>query len=68
MGKELQFYQSLGLQGSLANSFLHDTLQLWIVQEFDVYLQDAMVNPNYTPQERRQLLVDWEQVNLHTWP
>lgn len=33
------------------------------VQEFDAYIQDAMVNPKYTPQERRQLLLNWEQAS-----
>ncbi|KAL3158873.1 hypothetical protein ABBQ32_011589 [Trebouxia sp. C0010 RCD-2024] len=30
-------------------------------QEFDAYIQDALVNPDYTPSQRRQLLINWEQ-------
>lgn len=38
----------------------------FMLQEFDAYIQDALLNPVYTPQQRRQLLVDWEQVRLFT--
>ena len=62
MGQELH-----QLQHSWAKSFLRGILILWI-QEFDAYIQDALVNPKYTCQKRRQLLVDWEQVRLHTLP
>lgn len=34
------------------------------LQEFDAYIQDALVNPDYTPSQRRQLLIDWEQASL----
>ncbi|KAA6425496.1 MAG: aromatic ring-opening dioxygenase catalytic subunit [Trebouxia sp. A1-2] len=30
-------------------------------QEFDAYIQDALLNPEHSPQQRRQLLLDWEQ-------
>ena len=35
---------------------------LFVLQEFDAYIQDAMMNPEHSVQKRRQLLVDWEQV------
>lgn len=30
-------------------------------KEFDAYIQDAMLNPEHSVAQRRQLLVDWEQ-------
>ena len=32
------------------------------MQEFDAYIQDALLNPAHSPEQRRQLLVDWEKV------
>ena len=36
------------------------------LQEFDAYIQDALLNPKYSPQERRQLLIHWEKVTLYS--
>ena len=35
-----------------------------VLQEFDAYIQDAMLNPEHSVEQRRQLLVDWEQVSM----
>jgi len=37
---------------------------IMLLQEFDAYIQDAILNPKHSPQQRRQLLLDWEQVGL----
>lgn len=38
------------------------------LQEFDAYIQDALVNPDYTPSQRRQLLINWEQASSTPFP
>ena len=34
------------------------------LQEFDAYIQNALINPEHSPQQRRQLLAHWEEVRL----
>lgn len=58
MGSGLSYHN---MQGLVFRGRGDTTTTKTASQEFDAYIQDALLNPKHSPQQRRQLLLDWEQ-------